>query len=318
MGNLKVSGAFIVLLLLILPVYQAKSAVQQADEQRVNIKEGQSVTLRASSAGGVAFQWLKDELAIPGADKDSYVVNTGGKYQVLSTNQLSCRSEISDPVFVTIAVPTADVSISKTSAMSVAGAAIPFNYLIGVKNNGSATANAVKVRDDLPPEIELLQLIKPAKGNALYNAAAHRVTWEIASLNNGETADLNMSVKATKGGTIRNTATVSANENDPNQANNSATDIRLISNLTVPNVFTPNGDGKNETFIIPGLQQYPDNELSIVNRWGGTVFQKKGYVNEWDGRGLNEGTYFYVLRVKTPQGNQEIYRGYITLARGNK
>ncbi|WP_316736794.1 Calx-beta domain-containing protein [Pedobacter aquatilis] len=98
--------------------------------------------------------------------------------------------------------------------------------------------------------------------------------------------------------------------------------VNLSSNLaglTIPNLFTPNGDGENDTFEIIGLDQYRDNELQIINRWGNEVFRAKGYQNNWTGEGLNEGTYYYLLRIKNPQTNQtEVLKGYITLIRAFK
>ncbi len=85
--------------------------------------------------------------------------------------------------------------------------------------------------------------------------------------------------------------------------------------LVIPNVFTPNGDGVNETFEIRGLNIYPENEISIINRWGNTVYEKKNYENTWEGNGLDEGTYFYVLKVKNVSGTWKVYKGYITLLR---
>jgi len=89
--------------------------------------------------------------------------------------------------------------------------------------------------------------------------------------------------------------------------------------VKVPNLFTPNGDGVNDVFEIRGLNQYQDNELTIVNRWGNEVFKQKGYQNTWSGEGLNEGTYYYLLRVKRAGSNQyEVLKGYVTLIRAFK
>ncbi|MGY0038500.1 T9SS type B sorting domain-containing protein [Pedobacter sp. NJ-S-72] len=90
--------------------------------------------------------------------------------------------------------------------------------------------------------------------------------------------------------------------------------------INIPNLFTPNGDGTNDVFEIRGLNQYGDNELSIVNRWGNEVFRQKNYQNTWSGEGLNEGTYYYLLRVKPKGGNSEwqVFKGYITLIRAFK
>jgi gliding motility-associated-like protein len=80
-------------------------------------------------------------------------------------------------------------------------------------------------------------------------------------------------------------------------------------------VITPNGDGFNDAWRIDGLADYPDHELYIVNRWESTVFETRGYRQNWTGEGLPDGTYFYLLRVR-PAGTQErIYRGAITLLR---
>ncbi|RMG87187.1 MAG: hypothetical protein D6714_02870 [Bacteroidetes bacterium] len=67
------------------------------------------------------------------------------------------------------------------------------------------------------------------------------------------------------------------------------------------NGFSPNNDGMNDGFVIKGLEQYPQNELFIYNRWGEMVYQRKNYKNgEWRGTyenlDLPDGTYFYVLK----------------------
>ena len=91
------------------------------------------------------------------------------------------------------------------------------------------------------------------------------------------------------------------------------------SALFIPNLYTPNGDGTNETFEIRGLELFAENDLVIVNRWGNQVYKATGYQNNWTGEGLNEGTYFYVLRVKESAGAAwQVFKGYITLIRAFK
>ncbi|MCX2452203.1 gliding motility-associated C-terminal domain-containing protein, partial [Pedobacter sp. PLR] len=68
--------------------------------------------------------------------------------------------------------------------------------------------------------------------------------------------------------------------------------------LEIPNTFTPNGDGKNDTFQIIGIAAYENVDLAVFNRWGDQVYKNNNYKGEWDGMGLNEGTYFYVLKLK--------------------
>ncbi|PWS30564.1 DUF7507 domain-containing protein [Pedobacter paludis] len=89
--------------------------------------------------------------------------------------------------------------------------------------------------------------------------------------------------------------------------------------IRVPNLFTPNGDGTNDTFEIRGLNQFAQNDLVILNRWGNEVYKSSNYQNNWTGEGLNEGTYYYLLKVKRA-GSSEwvIFKGYITLIRAFK
>ncbi|SHN32440.1 Ig-like domain-containing protein, partial [Chitinophaga sp. CF418] len=109
--------------------------------------------------------------------------------------------------------------------------------------------------------------------------------------------------------------------NTNGQVSNTVT-VRItitLSTINVPNLFTPNGDGKNDNFEIRGLNQYYENELIIVNRWGNEVYRQKGYQNTWKGEGLNEGTYYYLLRMRrNADAEWEVVKGYITLIRSFK
>ncbi|WP_316805271.1 gliding motility-associated C-terminal domain-containing protein, partial [Pedobacter nototheniae] len=110
---------------------------------------------------------------------------------------------------------------------------------------------------------------------------------------------------------------------DKANPNNCSTAIALIvveaPNFHIPNLFTPNGDGNNDTFEIIGLDQFAQNKLVIVNRWGNEVYHADGYQNNWTGEGLNEGTYYYLLKVKkSGDSDWSVYKGYITLIRAFK
>lgn len=74
--------------------------------------------------------------------------------------------------------------------------------------------------------------------------------------------------------------------------------IRQADRLKAPNVITPNNDGKNDFFVIKGIDSRKTNKLVIVNRWGDILFEQSEYTNEWDGRDKNKnklprGTYYY-------------------------
>jgi len=85
--------------------------------------------------------------------------------------------------------------------------------------------------------------------------------------------------------------------------------------LDIPNTFTPNGDGLNDYFVINGLEKYDENEITILNRWGNRVYQQKDYQNNWSADQLNDGTYFYILRVRSNTGGWKEHKGYIGVVR---
>jgi len=84
--------------------------------------------------------------------------------------------------------------------------------------------------------------------------------------------------------------------------------------LQFANVFTPNGDGVNDLFIVKNIEKYPESELKLFNRWGVEVFTYVGYKNDWDGHGVPDGTYFYMLTYQF-KGEQKVYKGSVTVMR---
>lgn len=87
--------------------------------------------------------------------------------------------------------------------------------------------------------------------------------------------------------------------------------------LQMPEGFSPNLDGKNDVFVIHGLEAYPNNELTIYNRWGNIVYSKNGYLNDWNGTSNNgqvlpDGTYFAILEINK---GEIVLKGYVELRR---
>ncbi|WP_367866530.1 gliding motility-associated C-terminal domain-containing protein [Pedobacter sp. WC2423] len=84
--------------------------------------------------------------------------------------------------------------------------------------------------------------------------------------------------------------------------------------LFIPNTITPNGDGKNDTFKIIGRESFDGIELLVFNRWGNEVYKNNNYLDEWDGSGLTEGTYYYVITLKKA-GSKVNKNGWILIKR---
>jgi gliding motility-associated-like protein len=91
--------------------------------------------------------------------------------------------------------------------------------------------------------------------------------------------------------------------------------------LDIFNLVTPDGDGKNDYWHIGGIENYPDNEVLIFNRWGTKVKEYVGYNNankRWDGTNdkneyLPDGVYYYILKIK----DLKTYTGWIYI-RGSR
>ena len=71
------------------------------------------------------------------------------------------------------------------------------------------------------------------------------------------------------------------------------------SPITIPNTFTPNGDGINDTWNINNLNTYTKTTVEILNRYGTRVYYSNNYPVPWDGRyngvKVPDGTYYYII-----------------------
>jgi gliding motility-associated-like protein len=84
----------------------------------------------------------------------------------------------------------------------------------------------------------------------------------------------------------------------------------VISNI--PNIITPNHDGRNDYFTLEGQEVLQNFDLQIFNRYGKKVYEQSSYDNRWEGTGLSQGTYFYQL---TGRQHKKVYRGWLDIIR---
>ncbi|MEM0995403.1 MAG: gliding motility-associated C-terminal domain-containing protein, partial [Bacteroidota bacterium] len=88
--------------------------------------------------------------------------------------------------------------------------------------------------------------------------------------------------------------------------------------LEARSVITPNGDGKNENFIIRCVEAYKDTRLEVYSRWGHLVYAEDAYSSAWAGQSLDgsivpDGVYYYVLIYTDFGGEQQQQQGTITV-----
>lgn len=86
-------------------------------------------------------------------------------------------------------------------------------------------------------------------------------------------------------------------------------------------VFTPNGDGANDTWYIAFIELYPKNEVFIFDRWGQRVYHQENYENGdgWDakylGGDLPVSTFYYILKVQPEVGDEKVFKGAVSIIR---
>ncbi|MDP4952024.1 MAG: gliding motility-associated C-terminal domain-containing protein, partial [Flavobacteriales bacterium] len=91
-----------------------------------------------------------------------------------------------------------------------------------------------------------------------------------------------------------------------------------VCEIIIPNVFTPfDGNDENNSFVIVGVDAFPNSHLIVYNRWGGIVFEDEDYGSGsyWTPREdeVSEGTYFYTLTIDKPAGGISEFSGTVTI-----
>jgi gliding motility-associated-like protein len=91
--------------------------------------------------------------------------------------------------------------------------------------------------------------------------------------------------------------------------------VFVLETLVVSKVLSPNNDGVNDFWTIEKIEDFPNAEIEVYNRWGQVVFSTKGYQNNWDGTGINgalpDATYYYTIKIE----DNKFISGFFSLVR---
>ncbi len=92
--------------------------------------------------------------------------------------------------------------------------------------------------------------------------------------------------------------------------------VKVLKAPEIPNIFSPNGDGIHDKWIIAFLESYPGCTVDIFNRYGQQLYHSVGYADPWDGkingRDVPVGTYYYIVN---PKNGRKIMSGYVDVIR---
>lgn len=90
--------------------------------------------------------------------------------------------------------------------------------------------------------------------------------------------------------------------------------VKILLKPVIPNAFSPNGDGINDTWHIEYLESYPGATVEIYDRGGKLLFRSFNYTKDWDGsyngKTLPVGTYYYIIN---PKNGRSIMSGNVTI-----
>lgn len=228
-----------------------------------------------------------------------------------------------------IGASKADMGVHLTRRPGDKGQGLTFDYTLSASNYGPGQATHIVIRDTLNINMNETGITAVDNGTASFDAQSRILTWTINAMRSSSIATMILSVRPANNNQLVSKVSITASQCDPDLMNNSLRDTinHPLANVSpgipapaftssIPDIITPNGDGKNDRFIISKITEpgNSNNQINIFDRWGNTVFAEKGYQNNWDGKGLSAGTYFYVLQINTG-GAAQLIKGFITLMR---
>lgn len=255
--------------------------------------------------------------------------------------------------------PNTRLGVAKAGVLSqqLSDNSYDITYIVTVKNFGNDTLKNVQVKDSLNKTVPLpaqysIKVAPSITGTLLTANSSFNGNSDIKLLSGldmlapgqVDTIKFTINVKPDTVTVFKNTAmgyainqfSIAARDSsqtgynadpnadgNPNEGTESEPTVIIIpsSELFIPEVFTPNGDGKNDLFVIKGLNGRKA-KLTVFNRWGNKVYENNEYDNTWNGfanaagiivgnNKLPQATYYYIIEFQDK--DKEVKTGYVVL-----
>ncbi len=247
----------------------------------------------------LSYQWYKDGIAILGATNARLDLPPGkGKYEVVFTSSQGCKITRPFNFFVPFRITNLVQSICQGEAYrlgdrALTEAGVYTDTLKSFENCDSIVQIDLRVETNI--ETALTAKIFPSETYKIGNTSFSQV---------GEYQQ-----------------TISTNAGCDSIVNLTLTHYAVY----LPNIFSPNGDGMNDYFVINGGKDLETiNDLRIFDRWGNQVFEQtnilpnnlnKGWNGQFDGKNTAEGVYLYTASLLMDDGLERAVSGMVTLVR---
>ena len=289
-------------------------------------------SLQLQSSGGIRYVWQKDGQIITATSGSEYRAKTAGAYVVTAIDGDGCEGISTPLTLIQLTAPT----VTLDSIPGVCGPNSPTSTLVGSPPGGQYGGQGVTENEFSPklagvgdhpvtytvkaapecigtvasrmavvapiPTIQLPDSMTTYKGNTftmnpVYTGNPNQFQWTSGQFLDNPTL-ANPTVMA-----IDNDITYTIDvKNSTGCEVKDTIRITVYAGVWVPDAFSPNGDGLNDSWDLPGIEAFPDAIVTIFNRWGEIIYSSdKGYINPFDGTlngvSLPGGIYAYTVRT---------------------
>lgn len=319
------------------------------------ICQGDSIPLNATVGSGNQYEWFQDGVTVQKSTNFKFPVLKTGIYKVEITDGNTCK-KMSDtlklkvnpltPVKFDTIYPTCGTGGNRInlqpyvqpydavkgifSGRGVSGTVYtpllagfgPSPIIYTYTNEFGCDTKATRIAFvDLTPKVRLGNDIILFKGDTITIKSSVSGSYKndlILSWSPSEGLNSSTVARPVASPSATTQYILSAKSLSSNCTNQDTILITVKTKIQIPTGFTPNDDNINETWVLEGIEDYPNAEVKIFNRWGGEIFATKNYQNnpfngKKDNSTLPTGTYYYVIKTGD---DIPTLTGYVTLVRG--
>ncbi|WP_266368513.1 T9SS type B sorting domain-containing protein [Tellurirhabdus rosea] len=309
----------------------------------LTICQGLSPVLRTGESPDYVHQWQRDGKDLKSDTLASLSVKSPGAYTVVRKFTNTCGEPVTSPgsVTVTVTLPTpikltADGPLVFCPGGSVTLTAPGGDYTYRWRRNNGLIAGATEASVKAAEAGRyVVEATEPASGCVATDTVPVR-HWAAPALVSGQltmarggsvtldakgadtllfrwspAATLSSAAAARPVASPGETTTYSVTATSPQGCTATAQMlVSVFTRLLIPDAFSPNNDGINDTWVIRGLEEYPDCRLEIYNRWGGLIFAANAQAGPWDGRSTSgvlvpPDLYVFVMRSERLPGRKQ-------------
>ncbi|MFH0893579.1 MAG: gliding motility-associated C-terminal domain-containing protein [Bacteroidota bacterium] len=326
-------------------VYEMTAQINVIDSLTCNgVSNGSAAVAVTGGMGSLSYVWNTtpqqySSTAVGLAAQVPYSVTTTDQYGCVVTESITLTQPAPIELYTSNDTTVCDGSVVNLSAYATGGT-MPYTYSWSNASSGSNTTittagnitmTVTATDNDLCSVSETIQILTiPLNGDITADTLSDVISHEFLFSWNGDVASnyvwnfgdgttgtgISVSHIYAEAGTY--IVTLTATGNLPEGCIYTFTiliEVIYPSLIEIPNVFTPNGDGMNDYFMIKHDGEFLSFNCSIFSRWGNLVFQTEIPDFKWDGNGQSDGVYFYIIDAEATDKKVYSLKGNVTIIR---